>query len=267
MNKAPTDLDRSQGLASLKHESNVCYGMFYKDPIDLNAKCEYIEKIIHKQSKDSKTYKKFLMNVCKLMSKQSYLDKILKKSDVKLTILITNSNVETEDYFMVRGSTILTNSITSSSTLYDAKLDESDIEELVDKIIDKIYDYSEELSDSSENLETTLEDMFAVILSRVSINIQSKVGFNKLLEMRKKISRYIRMDANSLDPELYKEIREGYELRTKQTVTFRASTLYNCPKCKANNCTLRDHMSSRADEGVNKEAKCLVCGNTWYIKG
>lgn len=267
MNKAPTELDRKQGLDLVNHELNVCYIMFYKDSINLADKCKFIENVIYNQSKDCKTYKKYLLNVCKLMSKQSYLNKIIKKEMNDLRILISKSNVETDDYFMVRANTILTNALRTSYESFDIKLNEDQIEELVDKLVDKIYDYSEELCENSDNLETTLEDMFAIIIARISINIQTKIGFTKLMEMKKKIGKYIRMDADKLDPDLYKNIKEGYELRTKQTVTFRSSTLYNCPKCKVNNCTLRDHMSSRADEGINKEAKCLACGNSWYIKG
>jgi DNA-directed RNA polymerase subunit M/transcription elongation factor TFIIS len=70
-------------------------------------------------------------------------------------------------------------------------------------------------------------------------------------------------------PEIFVDVTTGAKELEKVIDTFMgtASTMFECPQCKARNCTYSELQIRSADEGTTTFATCLSCATSWSFEG
>lgn len=73
------------------------------------------------------------------------------------------------------------------------------------------------------------------------------------------------MEVEELCSEANEDIRSEIEMRKKQKVEIKVSTMYRCKKCK-NNLTIPVEQQTRSlDEASKHSVKCIECEHIWSV--
>ena len=64
-------------------------------------------------------------------------------------------------------------------------------------------------------------------------------------------------------PEACQEEKQTIDLRSRQTIKYKTSTLYRCPGCHKNETTYVPIQLRAADEGTDYECTCVNCGKVF----
>jgi DNA-directed RNA polymerase subunit M/transcription elongation factor TFIIS len=113
---------------------------------------------------------------------------------------------------------------------------------------------------------------YQLIVSRVSKNldIDSEVNsewlFNEILSGE--IDREIIASLSSEQlTNKSSDIQAMIDLRRKQKLNYKTSTLYTCKNCKGRKCTVHTQQTRSLDEGFTIVCNCTICGHRFMMSG
>lgn len=95
--------------------------------------------------------------------------------------------------------------------------------------------------------------------------VQSEFLINKIINNEIDITQIAHMSSDELCPDKSKNIKETINMRNKQRLNYKTSTLYKCRNCGKKEVKIQEYQGRSLDEGSNLSLTCNFCNYNWVI--